>query len=645
MSATVRCQLESGDIAPSDYLRARLAARDTAFWSRWAMRTLFLFGAAFLSAAIVTFVAHNWVYLSTVAKLGLLGALLLASAVGWVLKGFDSALAQTLGILATLLIGVWLAAAGQLYQAGGGFPQLVWRWTLLAIPFALASRSAAHHGAWATLAFASALTAFGTGINAFDDSAILLAQVAVGAGLTAWPVAASRGTDMHPVRVWMVWLGATLLVIAGTVGMLGRDELIWLIATAVAAVATVILYIGRKHLAATVLCGGALFGLVLVMVFRLASEMGGDIISILFVFVTTAALTGGFIVFASRASEAVTGEREGVWYIDVMTALGAALTALFGVMLIGSVLGLPIMAVFGDIGTPLLVIGLVVYGLSLLAILRLKSTFLRSMAVATLFVGIGSILSGAGILAIEDTFNFDTFRVALATTALAVTLPAILLAKHRVVEVLGTLIVVSALLSFFVTDSSDLVVAWQEVGAFALFAALGLAALTRPVGRYVFMAAGTVLLTAAAIDPLGSVENLFASAFGGETDATTDWRLASLLIAGRFAVLAASLAYLKTQTIRAALPSWLVLLPLIAVASILPAGGAQSVLVLLVGYALGSRALGLLGSLMLAWYMFRAFYDLELSLMQISGAYALTGIVILAVWMRVRPRDTSEALA
>lgn len=82
MSATVRRQLESGDIAPSDYLRARLAARDTAFWSRWAMRTLFVFGAAFLSAAIVTFVAHNWVYLSTVAKLGLLGALLLASAVG-----------------------------------------------------------------------------------------------------------------------------------------------------------------------------------------------------------------------------------------------------------------------------------------------------------------------------------------------------------------------------------------------------------------------------------------------------------------------------------------------------------------------------------------------------------------------------------
>ena len=79
-----RRRLEQGLIAPGDYLRERLSERDHGLWQTRGRGLIFIMAVTSLLGAVVTFIAHNWVYLSTTGKLGFIAALIVISAVTWV---------------------------------------------------------------------------------------------------------------------------------------------------------------------------------------------------------------------------------------------------------------------------------------------------------------------------------------------------------------------------------------------------------------------------------------------------------------------------------------------------------------------------------------------------------------------------------
>src|SRR5215471_6429478 len=127
-----------GLIPAGRYFAAAAAVRDDAAWAIWSRRALLAIGAGHLLAGIITFFAYNWADMPSVAKFATVeAAFALARAVG-----------QVLLIAASILVGVLLAVIGQLYNTDADAYTLFAAWTVLILPWTLASRSAAHWLLW-----------------------------------------------------------------------------------------------------------------------------------------------------------------------------------------------------------------------------------------------------------------------------------------------------------------------------------------------------------------------------------------------------------------------------------------------------------------------------------------------------------------
>ncbi len=155
--ATLR---QAGLVPPGKYLAALHRVRDGAFWARWAVRALLALGVAHLLAGIVFFFAYNWADMPAMAKFAVVEAgILICVAGAWIVR-IDRPVGQSLLIGATVLTGVLLAVIGQVYQTGADAYELFLAWTLLVLPWVLASRSAAHWLVWLVVAcFAAGLFA------------------------------------------------------------------------------------------------------------------------------------------------------------------------------------------------------------------------------------------------------------------------------------------------------------------------------------------------------------------------------------------------------------------------------------------------------------------------------------------------------
>ena len=151
---------QAGLLPPGKYLLALHRVRDGVFWARWAVRALLALGVAHLLAGIVFFFAYNWDDMPAMAKFAVIEAgMLICVAGAWIVR-IDRPAGQSLLIGATVLTGVLLAVIGQVYQTGADAYELFLAWTLLVLPWVLASRSAAHWLVWLVVAcFAAGLFA------------------------------------------------------------------------------------------------------------------------------------------------------------------------------------------------------------------------------------------------------------------------------------------------------------------------------------------------------------------------------------------------------------------------------------------------------------------------------------------------------
>ena len=115
-------------------------------WRRLLDRASLFAGTALMLSGIVCFFAFNWQGLHRFGKFGLI-ALGLAGAAGLAWKAGLQRLAGQVALLAAcVLVGVWLAVFGQVYQTGADAFELFRGWALLILPWVLLAR---FQGLWA----------------------------------------------------------------------------------------------------------------------------------------------------------------------------------------------------------------------------------------------------------------------------------------------------------------------------------------------------------------------------------------------------------------------------------------------------------------------------------------------------------------
>ena len=187
----------AGLIPAGRYLDASNHVRDHAFWTRWAGRALLALGVAHVLAGVLFFFAYNWADMPAMAKFAVVQAGILGCLVGAWLSGVDRPVGQSLLIGASVLTGVLLAVIGQVYQTGADAYELFAAWTVLILPWALASRSAAHWLVWLVVACLAAGLYAGqvlvpTGFLR-DEEVVLPPAVLLLVALAARELAAVRG--------------------------------------------------------------------------------------------------------------------------------------------------------------------------------------------------------------------------------------------------------------------------------------------------------------------------------------------------------------------------------------------------------------------------------------------------------------------
>lgn len=110
-------------------------------WLQFVRQALLLIGLLSLAFGVVFFFAYNWNEMSRMVKFGLVQFALLAVFLLYFFKANSTWVGQSLLIVATLLIGSFLALFGQTYQTGADPWQLFATWSLLILPLVIFSRS------------------------------------------------------------------------------------------------------------------------------------------------------------------------------------------------------------------------------------------------------------------------------------------------------------------------------------------------------------------------------------------------------------------------------------------------------------------------------------------------------------------------
>jgi uncharacterized membrane protein len=105
-------------------------------WRLWLDRGLLMAGIILIAAGIGYFFAHNWQHLTENDKLGLAGGSVLAAFAGAIYAGAHRFAGKWLLLTASLLVGVFIAVFGQIYQTGADTFELFRAWALLVLPWA-----------------------------------------------------------------------------------------------------------------------------------------------------------------------------------------------------------------------------------------------------------------------------------------------------------------------------------------------------------------------------------------------------------------------------------------------------------------------------------------------------------------------------
>ena len=213
-------------------IRTRLRDRDDEFWRQWALRALLVLGAAHLLAGVVFFFAYNWDELGPFARFGLLQGALIVALIAAFAAGLHRPAGQALLIAASVVTGVLFAVIGQVYQTGADAWELFVAWSILVLPWVLASRSSVHWFLWGALAL-TAISTYGgqvlvpLGVIKAHDFTALVGGLVIGFlalyEFVVW--AGSEWLRERWLRVSLALVGLAILVVPAIGFVLDRDEM------------------------------------------------------------------------------------------------------------------------------------------------------------------------------------------------------------------------------------------------------------------------------------------------------------------------------------------------------------------------------------------------------------------------------------
>ncbi|WP_419904821.1 DUF2157 domain-containing protein [Kiloniella sp.] len=117
-------------------------------WGVWVSRMLLGLGICLALAGVVFFFAFNWARIPSHFKLGLIEFGIITSLVSAYFCSLSRYSGQLSLLSASVLVGVFLAVFGQIYQTGADAYQLFLVWSLLILGWVIISNFAAHWILW-----------------------------------------------------------------------------------------------------------------------------------------------------------------------------------------------------------------------------------------------------------------------------------------------------------------------------------------------------------------------------------------------------------------------------------------------------------------------------------------------------------------
>jgi len=120
-------------------------------WTDWISRFLLMIGASLILSGIIYFFAFNWTQLTTLIKFSAIEAGIIICLVATYFFTLQQLLGKILLTSAAVLIGVFLAVFGQIYQSGADVYQLFMVWAILISIWVIISNFAALWIIWAII--------------------------------------------------------------------------------------------------------------------------------------------------------------------------------------------------------------------------------------------------------------------------------------------------------------------------------------------------------------------------------------------------------------------------------------------------------------------------------------------------------------
>lgn len=117
-------------------------------WGLWVSRLLLSIGTVLFLSGILYFFAFNWAKITPAAKLSSIEIGLVACLIGSCCYSLQRINGQVLLLAASVLVGIFMAVFGQIYQTGANSSQLFMMWSLLTIGWTLISNFSAQWIFW-----------------------------------------------------------------------------------------------------------------------------------------------------------------------------------------------------------------------------------------------------------------------------------------------------------------------------------------------------------------------------------------------------------------------------------------------------------------------------------------------------------------
>lgn len=117
-------------------------------WGLWVSKLLLMLGVALILSGIIYFFAFNWAKITPAMKLGSIQTAILACLALSYFYGLQRLSGKILLLSAAVLVGVFLAVFGQIYQTGADAYNLFMMWALLILPWVMISEFAALWLVW-----------------------------------------------------------------------------------------------------------------------------------------------------------------------------------------------------------------------------------------------------------------------------------------------------------------------------------------------------------------------------------------------------------------------------------------------------------------------------------------------------------------